>query len=86
MPTVSIGNVPNIEKNIPFDLTITFNEEVNGFAVPADLTFSGFATASLTAGSDGDREYTVTITPDPTSEGESDGSSQCDDRQRLCSQ
>jgi hypothetical protein len=53
---------------VAFDLTITFSEVVNGFAVPADLTVTGPATASLTLGSEGDAEYTVTITPNPTAE------------------
>ena len=35
VPTVAISGEPVIEKNVPFDLTVTFSEEVNGFAVPA---------------------------------------------------
>ena len=41
VPTVAISGAPVIEKNIPFDLTVTFSEEVNGFAVPDDLTVTG---------------------------------------------
>ena len=70
VPTVAISGEPPIEKNVPFDITITFSEEVNGFAVPADLTVIGPASASLESGSNGDTEYTVTITPDATSEGD----------------
>ena len=72
IPTVAISGEPTIEeKNVPFDLTITFSEPVNGFAVPDDLTLTGPATAALAPGSsDGDSVYTVTITPDPTSEGD----------------
>ena len=70
IPTVAISGEPTIEKNVPFDLTITFSEPVNGFAVPDDLTLTGPATASLASGSDGDTVYTVTITPNATSEGD----------------
>ena len=68
-PTVDITDVPNIEKNIAFDITIAFSEAVNGFTVD-DLTVTGPATASLKSGSDGDSEYTATITPDANSEGD----------------
>jgi hypothetical protein len=54
--------------NVPFDLMITFNEPVNGF-VAGDITLTGPATLSL-AGDDGDTEYVVTITPNPTDEGD----------------
>ncbi len=69
-PTVSVSGFPTIEKNVAYDLTVTFSEAVNGFAVPADLTVTGPATASLTSGADGASVYTVTITPNPTSEGD----------------
>ncbi|MDE0013504.1 MAG: Ig-like domain-containing protein [Candidatus Poribacteria bacterium] len=72
-PPVTIGaetGYPTEERNAPYDLTVTFSEEVNGFAVPADLTVTGPGTAALTAGSDGDTVYTVTITPNATSEGD----------------
>ena len=69
VPTVAISDVPNIEKNVPFDLTVTFSEAVDGFAVPADLTLTGPATASLKSGVAGASVYTVTITPNPTAEG-----------------
>ena len=49
---------------------MTFSELVTGFAVPADLTITGPATAALTSGSDGDDVYVVTITPNATSEGD----------------
>ena len=67
VPTVEITGIPTIEKNEAFDIIITFSEEVNGFAV-ADLTINGPATATLKSGIDGDKEYTVTITPNSTSE------------------
>ena len=69
VPTVEITDIPTIEKNVAFDIIITFSEEVNGFAV-ADLTINGPATATLKSGADGDTDYTVTITPDPGSEGD----------------
>ena len=62
-PTVAISDVPNIEKNVPFDLTIIFSEAVNGFAVPADLTVTGPATASLMSGVDGASVYTLAEEP-----------------------
>ena len=70
VPTVSVSGFPTIEKNVAYDLTVTFSEEVNGFAVPTDLTVTGPATASLTSGTAGASVYTVTITPNPTSEGD----------------
>ena len=63
VPTVAISDVPDIEKNVPFDLTVTFSEPVKGFAVPADLTVTGPAMAALASGADGAFVYTVTITP-----------------------
>ena len=70
VPTVEITGIPTIEKNEAFDIIITFSEEVNGFAV-ADLTINGPATATLLkSGADGDKVYTVTITPDPGEEGD----------------
>ena len=49
VPTVAISGEPTIEKNVAFDLTITFSEPVNEFAVPADLTITNgnAVTASL---------------------------------------
>ena len=69
IPTVTISAEPDIEKNVPFDLTITFSEEVNGFATD-DVKVEGPASATSASGSDGDTVYTVTITPDATSEGD----------------
>ena len=66
-PTVEIMDVPDIEKNEAFDVTITFSEPVNGFAV-GDITLTGPATVNLTSGSDGDSVYEAKITPNPTSE------------------
>ena len=69
-PTVEITGVPTIEKNSAFDMTVTFSEDVNGFQVPNSLTLTGPASASLKSGSDGDSEYTVTITPNTDAEGD----------------
>ena len=66
-PTVVISNVPDIEKNEPFDITITFSEPVNGFQAD-DITLTGPATASIKTGTDGDSEYTATLTPNTDSE------------------
>ena len=68
-PTVSVSGFPTIEKNVPYDLIVTFSEPVNGFAVPADLTFTGPAMAALASGAPGASVYTVTITPNATAEG-----------------
>ena len=67
-PTVLISGVPTTtdEQNDAFDLTITFSEDVTGFATE-DLTVIGFATA--TAVSTGPMVYTATITPSPNQEG-----------------
>ena len=73
VPTVSVTGFPSVtpEQNGPFTLTVTFSEPVNGFAVPADLLmFTGPATAALASGADGAAVYTVTITPNATSEGD----------------
>ena len=68
-PTIEITGIPAIEKNMAFDITITFSEPVNGFAVE-DITLTGPATVELTTGSDGDSEYTAKITPNQASEGD----------------
>ena len=72
VPTVSVSGFPPAtpEQNGAFTLTVTFSEEVNGFAVPADLTVTGPATAALASGAAGADVYTVTITPNATSEGD----------------
>jgi hypothetical protein len=72
VPTVTISTPPTAAQKDPFVLTITFSEDVNGFAV-GDLTVTGPATAgNLSAGTlNGEEEvYTVTITPNPLSEGD----------------
>ena len=69
LPTVEITGVPTIEKNVPFDLTITFSEPVNGFAV-GDIRLTGPAIISLVEGRDGDSVYTAKITPNQASEGD----------------
>ena len=74
VPTVTVTDVPDIEKNVPFDLTVTFSEPVNGFAVPGGLTLrlvtepgvtsvSPIAAVTLKSGVDGEAVYVVTITP-----------------------
>ena len=68
-PTVEITDVPDIEKNVAFDITITFSETVEGFAL-GDLTVEGPASSSLKSGSEGESVYEITITPDPASEGD----------------
>ena len=58
VPTVVISGAPTIEKNEAFNLTVTFSEPVNGFAVPADLTVTGPRhRARLTSGSGGATLY-----------------------------
>ena len=54
--------------NGAFDLRITFSENVTGFA-PGDLRVDGPATATaVSAGSEGGRIYTATITPNANQE------------------
>ena len=69
VPTVEITGVPNIEKNVAFDVTIKFSEAVNGFQA-SDLGNLVYATAILKSGSDGDETYEVTITPNTGKEGD----------------
>ena len=70
-PTVTITGVPTTPQNSAFDVTITFSEDVTGFAA-ADIAFTNSggvgdtaaATATLKADSDdNDATYTATITP-----------------------
>ena len=79
VPTVSVSEFPTIEKNVPYDLTVTFSEPVNGFAVTGGLTLglvaepgsaSPIAAAALTASDPGGAVYTVTITPNAGAEGD----------------
>ena len=72
-PPVTVGGetgYPTEERNAPYTLTVTFSEEVNGFAVPGDLTLTGPGTAALTPGADGASVYVITITPTAASEGD----------------
>ena len=64
-----ITGIPTVEKNVAFEITITFSEPVNGFD-PSKIDIDGPATASPLSGTDGDPEYTLTITPNPTDEGD----------------
>ena len=70
VPTVSISGLPTGEQNGPFDVTITFSEDVNGFVVADDITRTGPAAIALKSGSDGDATYVVTITPNADAEGD----------------
>ena len=67
VPTVSISGLPTGEQNDAFPLTITFNEDVNGFAA-AGLEVTGEATATTVSG--GPKVYTATITPNANKEGD----------------
>ena len=40
-PTVQITDVPTVEKNIAFDITITFSESCQRFPYMRDITFTG---------------------------------------------
>ena len=68
-PTVESIEVPEGEQNGAFDVTITFSEEVNGFA-EGDITLTGPGEVALKSGSDRDSIYTVTITPQDNREGD----------------
>ena len=65
-PTATISGPPSGEEKDAFPLTITFNENVTGFA-KEDLTVTGQATSTAVSGSGSD--YTATITPNPNQEG-----------------
>ena len=65
-PTATISGPPSGAENDPFPLTITFNEDVTGFA-KEDLTVTGQATATAVSGSGSD--YTATITPNANKAG-----------------
>ena len=60
-PSVAITNVPTTTQSGAFDVTITFSEDVTGFAA-SDITLGGTATASATISGSG-TTYTATITP-----------------------
>ena len=78
VPTVEISGVPTEEKNVPFDITITFDEPVDGFEasdvartfVREHGTVTAPPTATLKSGTQGSMVYTVTITPNADSEGD----------------
>ena len=65
-PTATINGLPAGEENDAFNLTITFNENVTGFAT-GDLTVTGEATATAVSG--GPKVYTATIMPNANQEG-----------------
>ena len=62
---------PGVPQNSAFDVTITFSEDVTGFAA-ADIAFTNSggvgdtAAAAATGDSDDDATYTATITPTGT--------------------
>ena len=73
-PSVTITGIPSTTQNSAFDVTITFSEDVTGFAA-ADIAFTNSggvgdtaaAAATLKADSDdNDATYTATITPTGT--------------------
>ena len=64
-----ITGIPTIDTKDPFDITITFTENVTGFDAP-HLTIEGPATATLKSGTPGGKVYTLTITPKTDSEGD----------------
>ena len=68
VPTATISGLPDGEENDAFPLTITFNEDVTGFAAE-DLTVTG-GVATATAVSGSGSEYTVTISPNDNQEGD----------------
>ena len=79
VPTVSVSGFPDIEKNVAYDLTVTFSEPVKGFSVPGGLTLglvaepgsaTPIAAAALTGSDPGGAVYTVTITPNAGAEGD----------------
>ena len=66
-PTATISGLPSGEENDAFPLTITFLEDVTGFAA-AGLEVTGEATATTVSG--GPKVYTATITPNDNQEGD----------------
>ena len=67
-PTVSIEG-PSDVQNDAFPVTITFNEDVTGFAKDA-ISLSGTASATVTDLTGSGKEYTATITPAAGAEGD----------------
>ena len=67
-PGVSI-TVPSDPQNSAFNVTITFSESVSDF-VQSDVTFTGDASASITAWSANTENTTYTATITPTTSGE----------------
>ena len=65
VPTVAISGLPTGEQNGPFNVTVTFSENVTGFGT-SDIMVTGEATATAFLGSGAD--YTVTITPNANKE------------------
>ena len=67
-PDVEITDVPTTPQNGVFSVTITFSEDVTGFAV-ADIRLSGTASATVTGLTGSGTEYTATITPATDADG-----------------
>ncbi|MGH0001280.1 Ig-like domain-containing protein, partial [Pseudovibrio ascidiaceicola] len=63
-PTVTLSNVPaTVNSTDPFDVTVTFSEDVSGFDdLASDLSITNGSATGITAVSA--TEYTVEITPD----------------------
>ena len=60
-PSVNITDVPTTA-NAPFEVTITFSEDVMGFAA-GDISLTGSATAEVSELTGSGSDYTATITP-----------------------
>ena len=68
-PSVEITEVPTPVQTGAFDVTITFSEDVTGFAA-GDIVLSGTASATVTGLTGSGMEYTATITPNAGTEGD----------------
>ena len=70
VPTVSISGLPTGEQKDAFPLTITFSEDVNGFAAADLMVTGGVATATVAPVGASKMNYIATITPNAISEGD----------------
>jgi hypothetical protein len=68
VPTVTITGLPSGEQKGPFDITVTFSEDVGGFEVD-DFIVTGEATVAFKSFFDA-MEFTLTITPNAEKEGD----------------
>ena len=62
------GGFTQDPKNSPFEIVITFTEDVTGFTAD-DLTLIGPATVAMKSGTQGPRVWTLVFTPNANSEG-----------------